>query len=72
MNLVSVKKKSTSLVIIKNKRNAIAHGDLSFPDAGKSFSYQRILDLINDSEGILSDFIDQAELYFIGLKSKVH
>lgn len=52
-----------SLVTIKNKRNKIAHGELSLPEAGKTASHQSLLQLINNSIEVLDGFIRSAELF---------
>lgn len=57
------KAKLYSLLIIKDKRNRIAHGELSFPDVGKVISYQQLLIIINNSTEVLREFIHSAEVF---------
>ncbi|AEH15188.1 MAE_28990/MAE_18760 family HEPN-like nuclease [Shewanella baltica] len=57
------KTKLYSLVTIKNKRNKIAHGELSLPDVGKVISHQNLLSIINNANEVLEEFIRSAEVF---------
>lgn len=46
-----------SLLTIKNKRNSLAHGNISFEDNGRSFSIQEIIHLRNNTYDCLDYFI---------------
>ncbi len=58
-------RKLHSLVTIKNKRNKIAHGELSLPEAGKIISHQNLLSVINSSTEVLDEFINSAEVFLL-------
>lgn len=55
--------KLNSLVTIKNKRNKIAHGELTLPDAGKNTSHQTLRGVIDNSNEVLEEFINCATTF---------
>lgn len=57
------RRKLHSLVTIKNKRNKIAHGELTLPEAGKIISHQNLLGVIDSSNEVLEEFINCAEAF---------
>ncbi|QWT40483.1 MAE_28990/MAE_18760 family HEPN-like nuclease [Dickeya dadantii] len=57
-----------SLLVCKNKRNKIAHGELSLPDAGKNSSGENLLKIVENSKRVIRSFIDSA-LFYLDEKS---
>lgn len=54
-----------SLLACKNKRNKIAHGELSLPDAGKNSGGENLLKTVQNSKIVIRSFIDFALQYLM-------
>ncbi|WHU87801.1 HEPN domain-containing protein [Pantoea agglomerans] len=52
-----------SLLICKNKRNKIAHGELSLPDAGKNSGGENLQKTVDNSKIVIRSFIESALKY---------
>lgn len=52
-----------AMLIIKNKRNSIAHGEETLLDASKGFTNKRLKEVMNSCETILTKLIEIAEQY---------
>lgn len=56
-------KNKENLLVIKNKRNKIAHGEESFKEACRSFTLSEIERLKNDTFITINELIDNSEIY---------
>jgi MAE_28990/MAE_18760-like HEPN len=53
-----VTKNGANLVNVKNKRNALAHGDISFQDCGKEYTIEEIRDIKNEVLQYLEEILN--------------
>ncbi len=56
------------LVTIKNKRNQLAHGELSFTDIGKDYSFNELVVFKDDTISFLNLMMQKIELFITGRK----
>jgi hypothetical protein len=54
-----------NLVQIKNQRNALAHGELSFNECGNNYNYEQLLKLKKEAVLFLREFLNNVEKYLI-------
>lgn len=54
-----------NLLNIKNKRNKLAHGELTFYDVGKDYSVNDLFELKNETFVYLEDVINKIERYIV-------
>jgi hypothetical protein len=52
-----------NLLVIKNKRNHLAHGDFSFSEIGKDYTVSELLDFKNQTFNFLNEVINNIESY---------
>ena len=51
------------LVIIKDKRNKLAHGEFTFAEIGKNYTVQDIIQLKEETKSYLSQVLDKIQVY---------
>lgn len=56
-------KDGRQLVIIKDKRNILAHGEYTFSDVGKDYTYNELVKLKDETVLYIEDVLDKVELY---------
>lgn len=56
-------KDGRQLVIIKDKRNILAHGEYTFSDVGKDYTYNELVKLKDETVHYIEDVLDKVELY---------
>jgi hypothetical protein len=54
-----------NLLVIKNKRNHLAHGDFSFSEIGKDFTVSELLDFKDQTFIFLNEVINNIEVYIV-------
>ncbi len=57
--------KGVDLVQIKNQRNTLAHGEISFTECGNNYGYQRLTEMKDNAVSFLQEFLDNIENYLM-------
>lgn len=51
------------LVTIKDKRNILAHGEYTFSEVGKDYTYNELIKLKEETVAYIDDVLDKVEIY---------
>ncbi|GCD51403.1 MAE_28990/MAE_18760 family HEPN-like nuclease [Acetobacter pasteurianus] len=69
MDDINFSQKTDRILIVKNKRNKISHGELSLLDAGKGISNNEMKNTIKDIHNTMTDFVSHCKKF---LEIKIH